>query len=151
MGKIKLTLRGFDSLLERIAEAGGEIEPATERALESSANLLTQKLKADAQARNIPTDTLIKPKVKWEGNRASVECGFKLGAYNPRNPSSGYLALFKEFGAPSGGGDRKNKQGQSRGAVTADPFILPARASVKKDVQKAQEKALERILKELGG
>ena len=30
--KLKLTLKGFDGLLEEIKSAGGEIAPATERA-----------------------------------------------------------------------------------------------------------------------
>ncbi len=144
--KVKLTFRGFDLLLEQIKDAGGEIKPATERALLSSAHLLTQEIKTGAQQRGVPTDTLITPNVKWNGNRASVEVGFELGAYDPRNPSSGYLALFKEYGAPSKGGTRKTSKGYNRGAVAADPFIRPALKDNKKKIHAAQKKALERIL-----
>lgn len=158
--KLKLTLKGFDGLLEEIQSAGGEIAPATERALQSSAKLLTNDIKSGAAQRNVPTTDLINPTPKWSGNRCSIEVGFKLGAYDSVNPSSGYLALFKEYGAPAGGGDRtvneagvvKNFDGEyktlgmSRGAVKADPFIRPALEQNQKAIREAQKTALERIL-----
>lgn len=147
--KLKLTLKGFDILLDHITEAGGSIEAATERALESSAKLLTNEIKKGAVQRNLPTDSLITPKVNWSGNRASVEVGFELGEYNSNNPSSGYFALFREYGAPSKGGNRKTKQGYNRGAIEADPFIRPALQQNKKRVKDAQKQALERTLRGL--
>ena len=158
--KLKLTLIGFDGLLEEIQSAGGEIAPATERALQSSAKLLTNDIKSGAAQRNVPTTDLINPTPKWSGNRCSVEVGFKLGAYDSVNPSSGYLALFKEYGAPAGGGVRNVKESgivakvggefktlnKSRGSVNADPFIRPALEQNQKAIREAQKTALERIL-----
>ena len=146
-GKVKLTLKGFDLLLDQINEAGGSIESATERALESSAQLVTQEIRTGAQQRNLDTDSLINPKPKWSGNRCSVEVGFELGAYDSKNPSNGYLALFKEYGTAK----RSTSKGANRGKVTADPFIRPAITDNKKAIHKAQETALERILKGLKG
>ena len=158
--KLKLTLIGFDGLLEEIQSAGGEIAPATERAMQSSANLLTNEIRSGAAQRNVPTDDLINPAPKWNGNRCSVQVGFKLGAYDSVNPSSGYLALFKEYGAPSSGGVRNVKESgivakvegefktlnKSRGSVNADPFIRPALERNQKAIREAQKTALERIL-----
>ena len=158
--KLKLTLKGFDGLLEEIQSAGGEIAPATERALQSSANLLTNEIRSGAAQRNVPTTDLINPTPKWSGNRCSVEVGFELGAYDSVNPSSGYLALFKEYGAPAGGGVRNVKESgivakvggefktlnKSRGSVNADPFIRPALEQNQKAIREAQKTALERIL-----
>lgn len=158
--KLKLTLKGFDGLLEEIQYAGGEIAPATEHALQSSAKLLTNDIKSGAAQRNVPTTDLINPTPKWSGNRCSVEVGFKLGAYDSVNPSSGYLALFKEYGAPAGGGVRNVKESgivakvggefktlnKSRGSVNADPFIRPALEQNQKAIREAQKTALERIL-----
>lgn len=153
MGKVKLTLtlKGFDKLLEQIQEADGDIKEATERALEAGAKLISDDIRAGATARNIPTGNMIKPKAEWNGNRASIKAGFELGEYDPRKPSDGYLALFKEYGAPADGGKRITKIGKNRGRVIADPFIRPALTQNKKNVQAAQRKALERILKNLGG
>lgn len=158
--KLKLTLKGFDGLLEEIQYAGGEIAPATEHALQSSAKLLTNEIRSGAAQRNVPTTDLINPTPKWSGNRCSVEVGFKLGAYDSVNPSSGYLALFKEYGAPAGGGVRNVKESgivakvggefktlnKSRGSVNADPFIRPALEQNQKAIREAQKTALERIL-----
>lgn len=158
--KLKLTLKGFDGLLEEIQSASGEIASATERALQSSANLLTNEIRSGAAQRNVPTTDLINPTPKWSGNRCSVEVGFKLGAYDSVNPSSGYLALFKEYGAPAGGGVRNVKESgiiakvggefktlnKSRGSVNADPFIRPALEQNQKAIREAQKTALERIL-----
>lgn len=149
--KVTLTLKGFDALLEQIQEANGSIKAATERALESSAKLISQDIKAGATARNIPTASMIDPKTEWNGNRASIKAGFELGSYDPRNPSDGYKALFIEYGLPADGGNRTTKAGKNRGRVTANPFIRPALTQNKKNVQAAQRKALERILKNLGG
>ena len=158
--KLKLTLKGFDDLLEQINESGGAIRTATEKALESGANLLTNEIRSGAAQRNVPTDDLINPAPKWNGNRCSVQVGFKLGAYDSVNPSSGYLALFKEYGAPSSGGVRNVKESgivakvegefktlnKSRGSVNADPFIRPALEQNQKAIREAQKTALERIL-----
>lgn len=158
--KLKLTLKGFDGLLEEIQSADGEIASATERAMQSSANLLTNEIRSGAAQRNVPTTDLINPTPKWSGNRCSVEVGFKLGAYDSVNPSSGYLALFKEYGAPAGGGVRNVKESgivakvggefktlnKSRGSVNADPFIRPALEQNQKAIREAQKTALERIL-----
>lgn len=143
--KVKLTFRGFDVLLSEIQAAGGEIKPATERALQSSANLATNKIKSGAIARNLGSDEIINPTVRWSGNRAMTEVGYELGAYDSRNPSQGYKALFIEYGT----GKRKTKQGTNRGSVTANPFIRPAVTEGKKELVKAQQIALERVLKGL--
>lgn len=147
MAKVKLTLKGFDALLDDIQKAGGEIEPATERALESSAQLVTQKIKEGANARGVGTRTLINPKTKWSGNRASIEVGYNLGAYNSASPSEGYLALFFEYGT----GKRTTKRGANRGKMNPDPFVRKAVSDNAKQIKAAQEKALDRILKELKG
>ena len=163
--KLKLTLKGFDDLLEQINESGGEIRTATEKALKSSANLLTNEIRSGAAQRNVPTTDLINPTPKWNGNRCSVEVGFTLGAYDSKNPSSGYLALFKEYGAPAGGGVRTVKEpgivarvdgdfktlDKSRGSVSANPFIRPALEQNQKAIRKQQEAALNEILKGLKG
>ena len=161
--KLKLTLKGFDDLLEQINESGGEIKTATEKALKSSANLLTNEIRSGAAQRNVPTTDLINPTPKWSGNRCSVEVGFKLGAYDSVNPSSGYLALFKEYGAPAGGGVRTVKEpgivarvdgdfktlDKSRGSVSANPFIRPALEQNQKAIRNEQQAALDEILKGL--
>ena len=147
--KTVLTVKGFDELLDRIKNAEGKIESAAEQALEAGARVLTTEFRAGAEQRNVPTNTLISPKVTWNGNQARVEAGFKLGEYNSRNPSSGYLALFKEYGAPSKGGNRKTAKGYNRGAVAADPFIRSAIQRNAKKVKQEEENALIKILREL--
>ena len=163
--RLKLTLKGFDDLLEQIKNAGGDIKPATERALQTSANLVTNEIRAGAVQRSVPTDNLITPAPKWNGNRCSVEVGFTLGAYDSKNPSSGYLALFKEYGAPAGGGVRTVKEpgivarvygdfktlDTSRGSVSADPFIRPSLERNQKAIRNEQKAALNEILKGLNG
>ena len=143
--KLKLTFRGFDVLLDEIRDAGGEIKPATERALQSSANLVTAKIRSGAEARNLGSSGIIDPAVKWSGNRAIAEVGYELGSYDSKNPSQGYKALFIEYGT----GKRATKKGANRGAVKANPFIRPAVEEGKKDIVNAQRKALERVLKGL--
>ena len=143
--KLKLTLNGFEKMLEEIQSAGGEIKPATERALQSSANLVTAKIRTGAEARGLGTEGIINPAVKWNGNRATVEVGYELGSYNSRNPSAGYIALFTEYGTAK----RKTKKGANRGKENANPFIRPAVTEGKKEIVKAQKTALERVLKGL--
>lgn len=143
--RIKLVLTGFDDLLAEIEQAGGEIKPAVDTALSESINLIDSDIRTGAEARNISTDRLITPVVKWEGNIATAEAGFKLGNYDPEEPNSAYLALFKEYGTKA----RKTRAGANRGEITPDPFIRPAKEKNAAKIKRTQKQALEKILGDL--
>lgn len=160
MAKAVLTFNGFDKLLEQIKEADGDIKPAVEKALKVGADEVTQKIRQGFSAHGINQAPIIEPSVSWDGNTASCEVGWKLGAYNPANPSDGYKAMFSEYGTAQRS-TKENEQvsingewatTKNRGAVTATPFYRPAIEDAKKSSsknKKAQKAALEEILKGL--
>ena len=158
--KAVLTFKGFDDLLETIKEADGEIKPSVEKALKAGADEVTAEIRQGFEKHGISTNPIIEPEVKWDGNVASAEIGWKVGSYNAKNPSDGMKALFIEFGTAT----RQTKESEhvnaggrwvttrNRGAVKAEPFFRPAIENAKKansKNKKAQKAALNEILKGL--
>ena len=163
MPGIKLTLNGFDKLLDNIKEAGGDVVPATERALQASANIVENELKTACSSSGVPASlsNAIKKETKWEGNRCSASIGWEMVGYNPNAPAAGYKAAFLNYGTPRRsihkdkvhvmlGGEWKTL-GKDRGKINAKGFIGKAREAAAPKVKKEQQKVLKEILKEVGG
>jgi len=127
---MKLDLKGFDNLLERIKKAGGDINAAAEQALIESAKPFNEDLKAGIEKHRLTgvTEKSMKPlEVKWEGNIATLNVGFDM-------KKGGLPALFIEYGTPT---------------QKADPFIRPAITKNTPKARKIQKKVLNDILGEL--
>lgn len=164
-GGIKLTISGFEKLLEEIQQAGGSVDVAAKQALRNSADIVESELKAACNAAGVPSSisSEIKSKTKQEGNRYSAEVGWEIGNYNPRNLSAGYKAAFLNYGAPGSGGNRTVKKdkivtkiggefvtlGKDRGRIPAKNFIAKAKESSAPKVKKEQRQMLNKILKGL--
>lgn len=146
--KVKLMLTGFDDYLEKIQKASGSIDRAAEQALKDGANALVKEYETQARAAGVPQrsiDALTVDKPQWSGNRVSISAGFKLGEYNAKNPSGGYIAMFENYGTK----ERKTKGGKSRGKIRALGFIQRAEKRAAPKVKKAEQDALEKILQNL--
>ena len=162
MGGIKLTVN-FDLLMEKIQSAGGNVEKVALDVAKKSADVVSKELKNECNAKGVPASVSseIKTTVTQEdaGTRYACAVGWKMGDYNPRNPTTGYKAVFLNYGTPR----RKVKTdkmrlkmgndfravGRDRGAVEALGFIESAKKSARKKVKKIQEEALQEALKEL--
>lgn len=149
MAKAKLVLKGFDTLLEDIQRAQGNIEQATEKGLRAGAEVLTRQYEDEAKksgASSEELNALVKsPKPNRSGNRFSVDCGFKLGTYNSNNPSGGYLAMFRNYGTVK----RTTKTGANRGSIQETGFIQRAERRASAKIKKAEKETLQEILKDL--
>lgn len=155
MAKMRLQLKGFDELLERVQRAGGELDTAARTCVEKSVRVLESNLKKEAEASGAPTSTL-SHSVTSSGNRISGETGWKLGDYNSTNPSEGYLAMFREFGTGKHstrgkGSDRHTAAGYNRGSTMPRPFMAQARKKSVKPIRAIQQETLRDIVKELEG
>lgn len=143
--KAKLTLTGFDDLLEQIQKAEGDIKRATEVALKEGATVLVKAYETQARSNGVPQKSIAALNVdppKWTGNRCEAGAGFKLGAYDPENPSGGYIAMFENYGTKQ----RKTQAGQNRGKMKALGFIQKAEKKAAPQVRKAEQAALNNIL-----
>jgi HK97 gp10 family phage protein len=128
--KMKLSMNGFEDMLERIRKAGGSIEKAAEAALVEGAKPFQDDLKKGIikhHRTGLTEKALQENEVKWEGNVATLEAGFKIS-------KGGLPALFIEYGTP------KQK---------ADPFIRPAIESNTPKARRIQKQVLSKILEEL--
>lgn len=140
---IKLNITGFENLLEQIQQADGNINSATEQALNESAAVVAEELRSAATSAGVPASVVNAIKqdaAKWNGNKCSVSVGWKLGTFDPRNPSQGYKALFANYGTP---------HRQEHGKVKGQFFITDAKKRASKRVKKIQKQTLENILKGL--
>lgn len=138
-----LQVKGFEELLEKVQKAEGNIKEVTTKMANESVDIICDELKSAAIAAGVPssvTDEITKEKASWHGNRCEAGAGWKLGSFNPDNPSQGYKAIFLNYGTP-----RRSKHGQVQGRF----FIKKAKTASKKKVKKAQENALKEITGEL--
>ena len=140
---IKLKLSGFENLLKDIEKASGSINAATRKCMENSAESMEAELKSKMQSANVPQNligSMPASEIESTGNRITARVGYKKGAYDPKNPSDGYLVVFLNYGTP------KRTQ---HGKVKARGFIQKAKRSAKKKIKAEQEKTLKEILKGL--
>lgn len=155
MARMRLKISGFDKMLERIQQAGGDVDKAARDCMEESLQVLESNLKKEAQANGVETTTVFHS-VTTSGNRVKGEAGWPLGNYDSNNPSEGYAAMFAEFGTGkhsqrSKGKDRQTAAGHNRGSTEPHPFMEQARAQSVKPIKAIQRKTLKNIVKELEG
>jgi len=124
---MKLSMKGFEDMLERIQKSGGNINQAAEKALIEGAKPFRDDLKKGIQKHyrtGLTESTLRDLKVEWDGNIASLKTGFDIS-------KGGLPALFIEYGTPT---------------QKANPFIRP---SIKRNESKAKRIQKEELMKAL--
>lgn len=155
----------FESLLERVQEANGDIDSAALRVAKECTKIMESELKSECSASSVPASVTSEIKANTErdasGNRYTCTVGWKMGGYNPNNLSAGYKAVFLNYGTARRSVSKEKTRvlingqwrtvGRNRGEVAARNFIDRAKKSAKKKVKKAQEETLKEILKELEG
>lgn len=140
MARIKLQLKGFDDMLEQIDAAGGDIARATDSCIRQSANIMHTELKAEMQSTGVDSGLVSRmppPEIVVEGNRYTAKVGYKMGDYNPDDPSDGYKAAFWNYGTPN-----RTKHGK----VAAHGYIARAKETAAPKIKKAQKQTLKKIL-----
>lgn len=131
---IKLKLEGFDELLKQIESAGRSIDSACESCLKQSSNIMYNELKTQMQKAGIDSglmNRMPKPDLEVEGNAYIARVGYKKGAYDPKNLSDGYKAVFLNYGTPK---------------ISPTEFIKLAKKKAAPQIKKAQKETLEKIL-----
>ena len=140
---IELKLTGFDDLIREIQKAEGSVKSATKQCMNKSAQVMDAELKAQMQVANVPAHTIAAmpaPEVKEDHGLITAKVGYKKGAYNPDNLSTGYKVVMLNYGTPN------RKQ---HGKVKARGFIQKAKRKAKPKIKKEQEATLKDILKGL--
>lgn len=156
-----MNLTGFKDLLEQIDKAGGNADNATLRAVQESARIVESELKNACNTAGVPSSvtSAITTEVTQSGNRTSAEIGWKMGNYDPKNPSAGYKAVFLNYGTPKRAVKKDHIRheltggfvtlGKDRGQIAPRGFIGAAKKASGKQVKKKQEEVLQEILKGL--
>lgn len=140
---IKLKLNGFENLLKEIEKADGSINSATRECMEKSAEIMQSELQSQMRASNVDAKLIaaMPPyEIESKANRITARVGYKKGMYDPDNLSDGYKVVFLNYGTPN-----RTKHGK----VVARGFINKAKKRAKRNINAAQEKTLQRILKGL--
>lgn len=150
-GGIKINLKGFEKMLEDIQAAGKDADAVAAQAITESAQVVEEELRAATKSAGVPDDitNAIRKKKTHEGDRYEAEVGWELGTYNPKDPSSGYKAIFLNYGTVR----RRTRMGFNRGAIpkrtTDQQFIYAAKKRSRAKVRKIQQEMLERALRDL--
>lgn len=146
--KSVLRLQGFDTLIKEIDRAGGDIDNAIVKAIAESETIVEKQLKAECDRVGVPgsiSGEIKKEAPKMQNDVCTGVVGWKLGAYDPKNPSPGYKAVFLNYGTVR----RKTATGANRGEIVGRGFITAAKKKSKKPVAKVQQETFENILKGL--
>jgi hypothetical protein len=144
MARIKLQLKGVDEMLERIKNAGGDIDSAAHRCISQSAQVMQDELQAEMRASGVDgglVSRMPQPEISVNGNRYAAKVGHKMGDYNPDDPSDGFKALFWNFGTPN-----RTKHGK----VAAHGYVARAKKNASPKIKKMQQQTLQKILDEVG-
>jgi hypothetical protein len=139
--KLRLTTKGFAQFEQALKVAEEKAVKVVTDAMQKAAKDFTQEIRAGAEARELPQESLnaiMEPIVKNEHNVISCTAGFKLGEYGDGD-GGGYIALYTEYGTP-----HRNKYGRQQ----PDPFIAPARDKAAKAYKNEVKKGLNKILEE---
>ena len=139
--KLKLTTKGFAQFEQALKVAEEKAIRVITDAMRDAAKDFTHEIRAGAQARDLPQeslDAIMEPVVKNEHNVISCTAGFKLGEYGDGD-GGGYIALYSEYGTPH----RK-----AYGKQQPDPFIEPARNKAARAYKKAVKAGLDKVLEE---
>lgn len=95
---LKLDLRGFDELIEKLDKLEGDVKHTVESALEQAGETIEWETVDAVQKSNLPADgkysngdtekSIVRnPKAEWEGMSASINVGFDYG----KPGAGGYL------------------------------------------------------------
>ena len=109
--KAKLEMSGFDTILKRLNELGGDARQVTDEALRKTHEIVTHNAEIAMQKANLPAggkystgDTLKslirKANVEWDGDVASVNVGFDID-------NGGLVSIFLMHGTPRTKPDKK--------------------------------------------
>lgn len=148
---ISLSLKGFDKLLSQLKEVGEDVDAEAARIIKEDAEIVDTELKAACKSSNVPEDIIneITKTVQGSLNVYSAEVGWKLGNYNPKNPSAGYKAIFLNYGTVR----RHTAKGYDRGEIpkksTAQQFIAQAKKKAKTKISKKHKEMLKKMLGEI--
>ena len=138
---IRLKLDGFDDMMRQIEKAQGTVKPAAEQCARVSANVMDAELKTQMSKAGVKGDLIADmpaPTVENDHGLITARVGYKKGAYDPKNLSTGYKVLFLNYGTP-----HRKEHGQ----VKARGFVLKAKRKAKPKIKKEQQKTLHEILK----
>ena len=138
----------FDSLLNKIKKAGGDIEQATWDAARKGGRVYYQTLVEECRKSGVP-DHLI-DKIRFNclrdssGSRFAVVVGWYMDNYDPADPSEGYKVVFLNYGTP-----RRESSRGNRGYIDGRGFIGRAKKKAQKPIKQAQEEFLKSVLGDL--
>lgn len=151
---ITLKFQGFEDLVKEIEKANGSINQACESAIKQSAQIMQSELKAQMADANVPNELISampSPEIETSGNRITARVGYKKGAYNPNNLSTGYKVLFLNYGTPNRKIHGKIHEGSNTkaGGTLKLGFIQRAKKKARPQIKKSQEQVFKKILARL--
>ena len=150
---VKLTLTGFDKYINELRKAGANVQKVTEETLLKSAEIFKNELVKNTDASPMSQETkdrmkedLIEPQIIHSSDQIVVaETGYRMGDYNPKNLSGGFIAQFNEYGTVK----RKTRKGANRGSLEELEFTRRTHKAVNPKIKKLQKGILEEALKGL--
>lgn len=130
---IKIKFTGFDEMIDRIEKSGKKAKPIVSDMMERAAETQLKELKASMVASGVSQRLVgeAKAAVEWEEDHCTANVGYKMGSYNPDDPSDGFKAVFINYGTPR---------------ISPREYLEPAKKKSQTAIKKEMKKALTEIL-----
>lgn len=131
--KLSLDFKNFEEYAEKLDRLGGDLRGAVERALQESADFVTQQLQADMPKHHRTGRTqksILNSNVEWSGTTAEIKVGFDIS-------HGGLASIFLMYGTPRMSKDQK---------LYNDVYGTATRRKIKEIQEKVFSDAIRQIM-----
>ncbi len=137
--------KGFQKMIQDLELSQKDTERVASSCIKASANVMQQELKSAIRGASPSLDgslagRLPPPEIEAGGGVYKAKIGYKETAYNPRNLSDYFKALFANYGTPY-----RKRHGQER----PRGFVAKAKKAARPKIKNQQKQALSKILERL--
>lgn len=159
---LKIDLKGFDEMIDKLRKAGANVEEVGWDIARKSGKIFYDDLKSACSEAKVPETITSQIRFQAErdgsGARTSVSVGWANAEnFNPKNPLPVHKVVFLNYGTPRRytfrGGQKVKIDGKfvtvgtDRGSETGSGFISAAKKSAKPKIRKYQKDRFQELLK----
>ena len=140
---MSIEFEGFNDLIKKIEKAGGSIHRTSKTCMQLSARIMDTELRNGMAKAGVDPDIIAEmpaPTVEVDHGLITAKVGYKKGAFNPDDLTTGYKVVFYNYGTP---------HRTEHGKMPRKNFIVKAKRRAKRKIKKQEEEALHKILKGL--
>lgn len=141
---VKLNIYGFDEILKRMRDIGGNVDDAAKKTTHKIAPIARRYLVDECSKSKVPSQITSAIAIRYQdgNNIHSCDIGWRKGSYDPDNLSTGYKALILNYGTVR----RRTHKGLYRGWLSR-PYKTRKKPADPKPNQKIKAGFIQRAIR----